>query len=286
MSKKQMKKLLMCVWLGMSLMACQKKLESDAETALNQNEVDIQNYITAQNLKVTKTATGLYYQKLKENPMGDGFKVGDELTIHFTLYTLRGAILDSTERLKNKPYAFAYGGTRLLPGMEEGLFLSKKGEKIQVLMNHPLAFGSQSSDILPAYSALGSTMEILKVRTETQQVDEYIIDKKLTLTEKTTSGLRFIRTTASTEELVKTGQTVQVKYTGKLLNDKVFDSGQFAVTVGAGRTIKGFEEGIAKMRRGEKATLVFSSDLGYGSTAPSASIPGYAPLAFEVEVLK
>jgi FKBP-type peptidyl-prolyl cis-trans isomerase len=281
-----MKKLLLCMGLVGSLLGCQKPLESDWDKNLVENETEIQNYIKAKNLKMTKSATGLYYQKLKENPTGQTYKAGDELTIHFNLYNLRGAVLDSTERLTNKPYVFVFGGTRLLPGMEEGLLLLKTGEKIEVLMNHSLAFGSQSSDVLPAYSALGSTLEVLKARTETQQIDDYVSAKKLNVTEKTTSGLRFIRTAPSTDELVKTGQNLQIKYTGKLLNDKVFDSGQFAFMVGAGRTIKGFEEGIAKMRLGEKATLIFASDLGYGNASPSATIPNYSPLVFEVEVLK
>lgn len=280
-----MKKIVAVTCLAVSLVACNKVLESDYEKGLKDNEVAIQNYITAQKLTVKKTETGLYYQKLKENPSGQAFKLGEELTIHFTLYNLRGAVLDSTDRVANKPFSFPYGGSRLLPGMEEGLWLTKTGEKIQVLMNHSLAYGSQSSDLLPAYSPLGATMELLKVRNETQQIDDYVAAKKLTITEITTSGLRFIRTASSTEDLLKMGQLVQVKYTGKLLNDKTFDSGQFGFTLGGGGAIKGFEEGIAKMRKGEKAILVFASDLGYGAKGAS-TIPGYSPLFFEVEVLK
>jgi len=280
-----MKKTITIICLALSLIACNKGLESDYEKGFKENEVAIQNYIAAQKLNLKKTDTGLYYQKLQENPSGQSFKLGDELTIHFTIYNLRGAILDSTDRVANKPLSFPYGGLRLLSGMEEGLWLTKTGEKIQILMNHTLAFGSQSSDLLPAYSALGATMELLKVRTEVQQIDDYMANKKLAVTETTTSGLRFIRTAASTEALLKMGQAVQIKYTGKLLNDKVFDSGQFGLTLGAGNAIKGFEEGIAKMRKGEKATLIFASNLGYGEKGTS-TILGYAPLVFEVEVLK
>jgi FKBP-type peptidyl-prolyl cis-trans isomerase len=153
-------------------------------------------------------------------------------------------------------------------------------------MNHYLAFGSQSDDILPAYSAVRADVELLKVRNEDQQIADYITDKKLTLTEKTASGLRFIRTSTSTEAQVMTGEVVNVKYTGKLLTDKQFDTGQIQVRVGSGGVIKGFDEGISKLRYNEKATLIFPSSLGYGTQGSGSTIRPYAPLLFEVEVVK
>lgn len=276
----------MCLFVGFSLIACQKAVENEAEKALVENETAIQNYIKTKNLTMQKTASGLYYQKQKENASGKGFKTGDELTIHYTLFTLQGVVVDSTDRLKNQPYAFSFGGIRLLAGMEEALLLMKTGERSLLLLNHTLAFQNQSNALLPAYSPLGVVVELVRARTEAQQIDDYVANKKLTVTEKTSSGLYFIRTAPSTEDVLKSGQNIQVKYTGKLLNDKVFDSGQFAFMVGAGRTIKGFEEGIAKMRLGEKAKLIFASDLGYGTTGSGSTITPYAPLLFEIEVVK
>jgi len=119
---------------------------------------------------------------------------------------------------------------------------------------------------------------------EDEQIESYITSKNLVVTEKTSSGLRFIRTTASTGAMVLAGQTVSVKYAGKLLSDTQFDAGTFAFRLGAGSVIKGFDEGIAKMKVGEKATLIFPSSIGYGASG-SGSIPGNAPLLFDIEVL-
>ena len=83
-----------------------------------------------------------------------------------------------------------------------------------------------------------------------------------------------------------TGEVVNVKYTGKLLTDKQFDTGQIQVRVGSGGVIKGFDEGISKLRYNEKATLIFPSSLGYGTQGSGSTIRPYAPLLFEVEVVK
>ncbi|MEZ4904144.1 MAG: FKBP-type peptidyl-prolyl cis-trans isomerase [Spirosomataceae bacterium] len=170
--------------------------------------------------------------------------------------------------------------------MDEGIANMKVGERAVFLMNHYLAFGSQSDDLLPAYSAVGADVEVVRVRNEEQQIEDYIADKKLTVTEKTSTGLRFIQTLTTTNAQVMSGNTVSVKYTGKLLNDKEFDSGELAVKVGTNGVIKGFEEGISKMRIGEKAILIFPSALGYGTKGAGTSIRPYAPLLFEVEITK
>ncbi|MDP5120465.1 MAG: FKBP-type peptidyl-prolyl cis-trans isomerase [Spirosomaceae bacterium] len=49
--------------------------------------------------------------------------------------------------------------------------------------------------------------------------------------------------------------------------------------------MKGFDEGIAKLKVGEKGTLIFPSSLGYGAQGAGGDIPGNAPLSFDIEVL-
>jgi FKBP-type peptidyl-prolyl cis-trans isomerase len=120
---------------------------------------------------------------------------------------------------------------------------------------------------------------------EEEQIENYISANNIVVTEKTSSGLRFVRTKESTGLAVKIGQTINLNYTGKLLSGKKFDSGNFNFVLGAGRVIKGFDEGVAKMKVGEKATLIFPSSIGYGYAGSGKDIPPYAPLLFEVEVV-
>jgi FKBP-type peptidyl-prolyl cis-trans isomerase len=120
---------------------------------------------------------------------------------------------------------------------------------------------------------------------EDDQITSYVTSKKLTVTEKTASGLRYIVTKANpTGAALKAGQNINVNYAGTLLSGKSFDSGNFSFVLGGGRVIAGFDEGIAKMKVGEKATLIFPSTLGYGSSG-SGPIPANSPLVFDIEVV-
>lgn len=130
-----------------------------------------------------------------------------------------------------------------------------------------------------------SSEETLTPEQENQKIEEYITAKKLTVTEKTATGLRFILTKANPSGAkVTKGQYVTVNYAGRFLSDKQFDSGNFPFYVGTGGSVAGFDEGVGKMRVGEKATLIFPSNLGYGTKGQS-SIPGYSPLVFDIEVI-
>lgn len=131
-----------------------------------------------------------------------------------------------------------------------------------------------------------SSEETLTPEQENQKIEEYISAKKLTVTEKTATGLRYILTKANPAGArVANGKTISVIYAGRLLSDKQFDAGNFSFVLGSGGAIEGFDQGIAKMRVGEKATLVFPSSLGYGSRKQGSDIPAYSALVFDIEVI-
>jgi FKBP-type peptidyl-prolyl cis-trans isomerase FkpA len=93
------------------------------------------------------------------------------------------------------------------------------------------------------------------------------------------------------------GKFVVVNYTGWLydarakdLHGKQFDSsigrGPFSFPLGAGRVIKGWDQGVAGMKVGGKRTLIIPSDMAYGERgAGDGLIPPDAPLLFDVELL-
>ena len=74
------------------------------------------------------------------------------------------------------------------------------------------------------------------------------------------------------------GMRVTVHYEGRLTDGTVFDSsysrGQpFGFTLGSGQVIRGWEEGVAGMKIGEKRRLTIPSELGYGERGAGALIP-------------
>lgn len=84
---------------------------------------------------------------------------------------------------------------------------------------------------------------------------------------------------------------VTAHYTGRLASDgSKFDSSvdrgkPFQFTIGKGQVIKGWDEGFASMKIGEKALLEISPDYGYGKSGSPPKIPGNSTLHFDVELL-
>ena len=108
---------------------------------------------------------------------------------------------------------------------------------------------------------------------------------------KTPSGLIYLITRKGAGPLAKAGDTVSVHYTGTLTDGTKFDSSRdrgepIEFPLGAGRVIKGWDEGIAKMKVGDQAILVIPASIAYGSRgAGNGVIPPDATLIFIVELV-
>lgn len=107
----------------------------------------------------------------------------------------------------------------------------------------------------------------------------------------TASGLTYIVTQKGTGAQLKAGDTVSVHYTGLLTSGAKFDSSldrgePISFPLGAGRVIKGWDEGIQKLRVGDRAILYIPPALGYGARgAGNGAIPPDSTLIFIVEVV-
>ncbi|KIJ17773.1 hypothetical protein PAXINDRAFT_161891 [Paxillus involutus ATCC 200175] len=90
----------------------------------------------------------------------------------------------------------------------------------------------------------------------------------------------------------KTGDKVTIHYVGTLFgsSDK-FDSSRdrgspFETTIGVGKVIRGWDEGVPQLSLGQKANLIATPDYAYGTRGFPPVIPPNATLNFEVELLK
>ena len=110
----------------------------------------------------------------------------------------------------------------------------------------------------------------------------------------TASGLQYDDIVTGSGARAETGRPVSVHYTGWLYENGVkgakFDSSKdrndpFEFDLGAGRVIKGWDEGVAGMKVGGKRTLIIPPQLGYGARGAGSVIPPDATLVFEVELL-
>jgi FKBP-type peptidyl-prolyl cis-trans isomerase FkpA len=93
---------------------------------------------------------------------------------------------------------------------------------------------------------------------------------------------------------VQKGKYVSLKYKGMTFAGKVFDSNMdttfhhtepLGFTVGKGQMLKGFDEAVALLKKGDKARLYLPAALAYGERPPSPAIGANENLIFEVEVL-
>merc|ERR1719456_1417483 len=89
----------------------------------------------------------------------------------------------------------------------------------------------------------------------------------------------------------KKGDEVSVHYVGTLESDgSEFDSSRgrgepFVFTLGRGQVIKGWDLGVATMKKGEKANFTLAPEFAYGEAGSPPKIPENATLKFEVELL-
>lgn len=275
------------------LSACTKESVDPAVKFYDANDVEINDYVTANKLNGTKLASGLYYYITTPNPTGKLATVGEELEFSYKVTNLKtGQFVDSSTTAAPVYYPLGIGS--VFPGLEQGLSVMREGEKATLLIPSYLAYNDQARPTLPAYSVARFDVSLVRSRTEAQQIDDYITRNKLVVTETTTSGVRFIRTVTNAGGAVPaSGQTLNVKYLGKQLRTaSAFDStgaGTFEATLGQNKYAKGFEEGLSKMRVGEKATIIFPSSLGYGNAGIIQGnryvIAPYAPLRFDLELV-
>lgn len=110
------------------------------------------------------------------------------------------------------------------------------------------------------------------------------------------SGLRIKMLAKGYGRIAEPGDLVTVHYTGWLYDetadnnrgekfDSSVDRGQkFQFPLGAGRVIRGWDEGVAGMLIGEKRELTIPPDLAYGDRGAGDVIPPGATLVFEVEL--
>jgi FKBP-type peptidyl-prolyl cis-trans isomerase len=115
-------------------------------------------------------------------------------------------------------------------------------------------------------------------------------DKKEEKVITTKSGLKYVELKEGTGDEAKAGKVVEVHYTGWLKDGTKFDSSKdrgqpFKFELGAGRVIKGWDEGVAGMKVGGKRKLIIPSELAYGKEGRGDKIPPDAELTFEVELL-
>lgn len=277
-----------------------EEFKKEQDSKLNaQKDIDdqlMQAYFKSNNIKAMRTPSGLYYTISKEG-VGENAKKGQTVSVNYT-----GKLLGSDKPFDSntdpefkhpEPFSVVLGNGGVIKGWEEGLALMKKGTKGTLYIPSGLAYGAQDrSPTIPPNSILVFDMDILNVGTQADIDDkiikEYLEKNKIKAT-KTASGMYYAITKEGTGDKPKAGQKVSVKYNGTFMDGKKFDGNMdrpepFEFTLGQGAVIKGWDEGIALLRKGTKATLFLPSAVAYGERG-TGPIPPNAVLLFDVELI-
>jgi len=282
------------------------------QSLMKKEQDDLAKYLKDKNITVQPTASGLYYI---ETVAGKGTKIDTAswVSVHFKVSLLDGKQLFSSYD-RGEPVAFEYGKHFDTKGVEEAIGMMKKGGKATVIVPSKLAFGeSGRGGVVPPFASIVYEVEIVNVQTkaehektvadekkkadealkknkaeESMNLSKYLKEKNITV-KPTPSGIYYIEKVKGTGARAAAGKIVKVHYTGTLLNGTKFDASRdrnqpYEFTLGQGQVIKGWDEGIALMNVGGKATLIVPSSMAYGERS-MGSIPPYSTLVFDVELM-
>lgn len=283
---------------------------------------------------VQHTPAGATYRLFTHNT-GDKIKVNDVVTFQFIQKTDKDSVLISSYITGNPGKAQCLPADTLKDYVEINLMqvlpLLTVHDSVEVKVPTDSIFKkmeTQRPAFLPKGSNLVLVLRIDRVQTlneaiaernaamEKAKADEekvkanepieaakYIASHKLIL-KTTPSGLKYTVTKPSLKAKPLKGDTIQVNYVGRSLDDKVFDTSIESVAkaanlnqpgrayepiqfiLGVDNIIPGWVEGLQLVGEGGKAILVIPSALAYGNQGSGEAIGPYSTLVFDVELVK
>jgi FKBP-type peptidyl-prolyl cis-trans isomerase len=110
------------------------------------------------------------------------------------------------------------------------------------------------------------------------------LDVNLAKMMRRTSGLYVQDLQVGTGTVAAQGRTAVLRYAGYLPNGKQFDAGEITISIGAGKVIRAWDEGVLGMRVGGRRRLIAPPHLAYGSRGAPPDIPPNAVLVFDMEL--
>ncbi|MEI8279440.1 MAG: FKBP-type peptidyl-prolyl cis-trans isomerase [Bacteroidota bacterium] len=261
-----------------------------------------------------KTPKGLEYKIVTDAPGDKKPKTGDFVEMHLTVKIGDSVLFDSRKNNNGQPI-----GTPLPPAKSagdswvDGVSMMTPGDSAVMRISVDSIIKEAPAGQVPPFMKKGTKLtyyvklvsvksaeekkkEMEEMSAKQKDVDDKMIQEYLTKNnvkaQKTASGLYYVIEKEGTGATAAAGKQVTVNYTGKTLDGKTFDSNvdpefkhvqPFTFGLGQGQVIKGWDEGVALLKKGGKGMLYIPSTLAYGPNAQGPIAPN-SILMFSVEV--
>jgi FKBP-type peptidyl-prolyl cis-trans isomerase FkpA len=140
----------------------QADFEAEMLEAQSEEDVKIQEYLTANNITVQPTESGMYYI---EEVKGTGPKpqVGDKVKVHYTGTLLNGKKFDSSVD-RGQPFEFTLGVGQVIRGWDEGIALMNVGSKGKLVIPSRMGYGERGAGgDIPPYAPLVFEVELIDI---------------------------------------------------------------------------------------------------------------------------
>jgi FKBP-type peptidyl-prolyl cis-trans isomerase FkpA len=271
-----------------------------------------------------QTATGLFYKLHLHDEKAKKAEEGDYISMDMVYKTTADSVLFDS-RSSGQALVLYLSPSEYPGDILEGISMMHEGDSASFIVSADSFFVYNVKVDVPEFIEKGSDIKFdVKVKTirsaeaiqkEQEQLREksrmeekaklqaYISEKNISVS-PTASGLYYIETKKGSGKKAEAGKTVRVHYTGTLLDGTIFDTSieetakmnnvynpqrpynPFEFPLGQGHVIKGWDEGVAYMSVGGKATFIIPSSLAYGESGAGNIIPPNSPLVFHVELIE
>jgi FKBP-type peptidyl-prolyl cis-trans isomerase len=249
-----------------------------------------------------KTESGLYYKLYKVGTDTAKPRTGDFITLDMRYTTAKDSLLfDSKVQMNNEPVRFQlpmsdfkgdiYEGIRLMSAGDSAVFIVSADSLFRKTFRQPsLPPFIDSNSVIKFYIYLKDCQTVQKLmEKEKELLTKYIADNNITVS-PTETGLYYVETAKGNGIKIDSGMFVKMHFTvGTVDGKQVFSSYErgepIRMEYGKPFDTPGFEEGITKMTKGTKATLIVPSEIAFGAQGRGGMIPPYSTVIYNVEVL-
>ncbi|QEM12558.1 FKBP-type peptidyl-prolyl cis-trans isomerase [Mucilaginibacter rubeus] len=294
------------VLISIGFMSCRK--DRNDPDIKQYDESQIKNYIAANGItNMLRDTTGgdtsgIYYKIISQG-RGTPMDYSDQISFVFTVRTLDGKFISVDSLNQNHYYGYLGHISSSLPkGLQTAIhnLIKYKGTSARVIIPSHLAYGVNgygTGSSSNANTHIGGNQSLdyyINVVSNQELYDDaiitnYIKSKGLTGFAKTADGVYIkVATPGTGSDLIDLDSYITCTYSGKYLNDTVFDSTTNQGVTSNSFTVSGLRAGVIEALTGQTSgaavSMIIPSRFGYGTTGSSPTIAANVVLYFDFTI--